>query len=316
MMSSNMDSLIKHFVEALTSEKGYSAHTCRAYRHDLEEFKRFIDEKQSSGKGGFMKAGRFGVEKIDGLHIREYLGYLYKKNKKVTIARKLSAIRSFLKFLVRQGVVTENPADFVSTPKQEQLIPDYLSVDNMFRLLDFIKSETVLNLRNRAIFETLYSTGIRVSELAGINVFDVDFKAGLIRVFGKGSKERMVPVGDKALKAINAYRDRLREESGSNRDAFAPEKNGPVFLNKNFGRLSTRSIARILDKISKDCGLPMPVSPHVLRHSFATHMLDSGADLKVIQEILGHKSLSTTQKYTHVSIGRLMETYDKAHPRK
>ena len=316
MMTSDMDSSIKQFVEALTSEKGYSAHTCRAYLHDLNEFKRFIDEKRSSGDGRFMQAKRFGVEEIDGLHIREYLGYLYKKNKKVTIARKLSAIRSFLKFLVRQGVVTENPADFVSTPKQEQLIPDYLSVDNMFRLLDFIKSETVLNLRNRAIFETLYSTGIRVSELAGINVFDVDFQAGLIRVFGKGGKERLVPVGDKALEAINAYRVRLRGDAGLNRDVFSPDKNNPVFLNNTFGRLSTRSIARILDKIAKDCGLPMPVSPHVLRHSFATHMLDSGADLKVIQEILGHKSLSTTQKYTHVSIGRLMETYDKAHPRK
>lgn len=303
-------------MEALSSEKGYSSHTCRAYKHDLEEFKRFVCGNQTTGKDGLMQTDRIPAERIDGLLIREYLGYLYKKNKKVTIARKLSSIRSFLRFLVRLGVIADNAADGVLTPKQERLIPDYLSVDNMFRLLDFIMPETVLDLRNRALFETLYSSGIRVSELAGINIFDVDFQGGLIRVFGKGSKERLVPVGNKALGAIKAYRDRLKETAGSKQGDMAPDKNGPLFLNYNFGRLTTRSIARILDRIAKACGLSIPVSPHVLRHSFATHMLDSGADLKVVQEILGHKSLSTTQKYTHVSIARLMEAYDKAHPRK
>ena len=315
-MSSKVDDLIQRFIEALSSEKGYSAHTCRAYQHDLEEFKQFAWGNGKTGENEWIQTDRNPAERIDGLLIREYLGYLYKKNKKATIARKLSSIRSFLRFLVRLGVIADNAADGVLTPKQERLIPEYLSVDSVFRFLDFINPETVLDLRNRALFETLYSSGIRVSELAGINIFDVDFQAGLIRVLGKGSKERLVPVGNKALAAIKAYRERLRKEAGSNLHTLAPDKNGPLFLNYNFGRLTTRSIARILDRIAKACGLPIPVSPHVLRHSFATHMLDSGADLKVVQEILGHKSLSTTQKYTHVSIGRLMEAYDKAHPRK
>jgi len=308
-----MKNLIKQFVELLLSEKGYSEHTCRAYLQDLEEFYRFLDKKRHQNGKTVRGSGGFDVDR---LFIREYLGVLHKKNKKVTIARKLSAIRSFFRFLVRQGVITDNPADFVATPKQDKMIPDYLSVDNMFRLLDSIEPDTLLKYRDRAIFETLYSCGIRVSELAGMNVFDVDFQAGLIRVFGKGQKERLVPVGSKALDAIRTYREILGREAADCGKAAAPDKNGPLFLNKNFGRLSTRSIARILEKTARACGLPMPVSPHMLRHSFATHMLDAGADLKAVQEILGHRSLSTTQKYTHVSIDRLMQAYDKAHPRK
>jgi len=308
-----MKYLIKQFVELLLSEKGYSEHTCRAYLQDLEEFYRFLDNKQHQNGKAARGSGGFDVDR---LFIREYLGVLHKKNKKVTIARKLSAIRSFFRFLVRQGVITDNPADFVATPKQDKMIPDYLSVDNMFRLLDSIEPDTLLKYRDRAIFETLYSCGIRVSELAGMNVFDVDFQAGLIRVFGKGRKERLVPVGSKALDAIRTYREILQREAADCGKATAPDENGPLFLNKNFGRLSTRSIARILEKTARACGLPMPVSPHMLRHSFATHMLDAGADLKAVQEILGHRSLSTTQKYTHVSIDRLMQAYDKAHPRK
>ena len=308
-----MADLIKQFVESLLSEKGYSEHTCRAYLQDLEEFYRFLDKKRHQNGKAAWGSGGFDV---DGLVIREYLGVLHKKNKKVTIARKLSAIRSFFRFLVRQGVITDNPADFVATPKQDKMIPDYLSVDNMFRLLDSIEPDTLLKYRDRAIFETLYSCGIRVSELAGMNVFDVDFQAGLIRVFGKGRKERLVPIGSKALDAIRTYREILGRETADCGKATAPDENGPLFLNKNSGRLSTRSIARILKKTARECGLPMPVSPHVLRHSFATHMLDAGADLKAVQEILGHRSLSTTQKYTHVSIDRLMQAYDKAHPRK
>jgi integrase/recombinase XerC len=248
--------------------------------------------------------------------IREYLGVLHKKNSRATIARKLSAVRSFFRYLIRRGILTDNPAALVATPKQEKTIPDYLSVDSMFHLLDRIETDTVLNLRNRAMFETLYSTGIRVSELAGLNVFDVDFAAGLIRVFGKGRKERLVPVGKKALEAIAAYMERLRSERGAGTDGGCPDTDGPLFLNKDFGRISTRSIARILELKAKSSGIPTPVSPHGLRHSFATHMLDAGADLKAVQEILGHKSLSTTQKYTHVSIERLIRAYDKAHPRK
>jgi integrase/recombinase XerC len=249
---------------------------------------------------------------VDVLTIRLYLGYLYKKNAKTTIGRKLSAIRSFFRYLVRSGIITDNPAEQVSSPKQEKHIPTYLTVDDMFRFLDSIVPNSLLGLRNRALFETLYSTGIRVSELAGLNERDVDDTAGVIRVMGKGSKQRIVPIGEKALHAISAYRLALGQRS-----RLEPAVSGrPLFLNKNGTRLSTRSIARIIDKLARECGLAVPISPHGVRHSFATHMLDAGADLRVVQELLGHKSLSTTQKYTHVSIDRLMETYDKAHPRK
>jgi integrase/recombinase XerC len=306
MMSHALFDLVKDFIDSLSSEKGYSDHTCRAYQNDLRGFVRFLNRKYDSIR----------PDAVDPLIIREYLGYLHGKNKKVTIARKLSAVRSFFRYLIKSGWIMDNPGDLILTPKQEKHIPEYLSVDGMFHLLDQIKTDTVLDYRNRAIFETMYSSGVRVSEIAGINVSDVNFKAGLIRVMGKGRKERLVPVGEKALNSIRAYRNRLLEEHGESGSALLPENDAPLFLNKNKGRLSTRSIARILDNIAKACGIHAPISPHVLRHSFATHMLDAGADLKVVQEILGHKSLSTTQKYTHVSIDRLMKTYDKAHPRK
>ncbi|MEJ2658191.1 MAG: tyrosine-type recombinase/integrase, partial [Desulfobacterales bacterium] len=255
--------------------------------------------------------GSLMADQVNHLMIRGYLGFLYKKNKKVTISRKLSAIRSFFRFLVKHGVILDNPLDLILTPKQKKTIPVYLPVDDIFRLLDSIKTDTLTGIRNRAIFETLYSSGIRVSELEGLNVFDVDFKKYLIRVMGKGSKERIVPVGEKAINAVMDYRKRLQAETGIGED-----ENTPLFLNKNQGRLTSRSIARILEKTAKECGLLIPVSPHALRHTFATHMLDAGADLRVVQELLGHRSLSTTQKYTHVSVDRLMETYDKAHPRR
>jgi integrase/recombinase XerC len=248
--------------------------------------------------------------------VREFLGALHKKNQKTTVARKLSAIRSFFRYLVKHGALRENPADSILTPKQNKTIPVYLPVDDMFRLLDSIKTDTLLGLRNRAIFETLYSSGVRVSEIAGMNVSDVDFGSGVIRVFGKGSKQRIVPVGRKAIETIRAYRERLITEKEIHAPNVRLDEDGPLFLNNNYGRLTARSIARILERTAIECGLSIPVSPHALRHSFATHLLDAGADLRVVQELLGHKSLSTTQKYTHVSIDRLMETYDKAHPRK
>jgi len=310
MNSSYLRTLISSFVKSLYSEKGYSENTCRAYLHDLKEFASFIFSSWFSENMSKTKADSFRADQIDGLMIRGYLGFLHKKNKKATIARKLSAIRSFFRELVKHGVILENPVELILTPKQEQTIPAYLPVDDMFRLLDSIKADNLAGLRNRAIFETLYSCGLRVSELSGMNLFDVDFTKSVIRVLGKGDRERIVPIGRKALEAIKAYRQRLREESG-----ISDDTNAPLFLNRNQGRLTVRSIARILDKTAKECGLLAPVSPHALRHTFATHMLDAGADLRVVQELLGHKSLSTTQKYTHVSIDRLMEAYDKAHPR-
>ncbi len=303
---------IKTFIEVLLAEKGYSANTARAYLRDLSAFFAFVaNTAEDAGRCGKVAGDLAPFAAVDPLTIRKYLGHLHKHNKKSTIARKLSALRSFYRYLRKRGLLEQDPTDMILTPKQEHPIPRYLSVDDMFQLLDSIQTGDLFGLRNRAIFETFYSCGLRVSEAAGLNVFDVDANAGLVRVLGKGSKERIVPIGKKALNAISAYRQRLERETGE-----STEVDGPMFLNKDSGRLSTRSIARILDRIVKDCSLLVPVSPHVLRHTFATHMLDAGADLRAVQELLGHKSLSTTQKYTHVSIDRLMETYDKAHPRK
>ena len=306
-----LQDLIHSFVETLSAEKGYSENTCRGYRRDLDEFSSYLSERHFEDTPGTEKFYRFDVSEIDSIAIRGYLGYLHKRNKKTTIARKLSALRSFFRYLIKRGLVEENPADAIVTPKQDKTIPEYLPVDEMFRLLDSIRSGSLLDLRNRAIFETLYSSGIRISELVGMNTFDVDFNRATLRVLGKGNKERIAPIGRKALQAIAHYREQLQVECGTHL-----EVSGPLFLNKNKGRLSARSIARILDDLVKACGILKPISPHTLRHTFATHMLDAGADLRVVQELLGHKSLSTTQRYTHVSIDRLMETYDKAHPRK
>ena len=303
--------LISAFVESLSVEKGYSDNTCRSYRTDLEGFMAYLDSSRTSAKGRLQNSRAHKVDGITALAIRGYLGALHKKNKKTTIARKLSAVRSFFKYLVKQGVIADNPAESILTPKQDKAIPEYLPVDEMFRLLDSIQTGSLLDLRNRAIFETLYSCGIRVSELVGMNVFDVDDAGCTIRVFGKGRKERIVPIGRKALAAIQRYREQLQKKWG-----ISDVANGPLFLNKNKGRLSSRSVARNLAKLVQACGLLKPVSPHTMRHTFATHLLDAGADLRIVQELLGHRSLSTTQKYTHVSIARLMQTYDRAHPRK
>jgi integrase/recombinase XerC len=311
MASSTYENFVHAFIESLTTEKGFSDHTCRAYQHDLGEFFGFLKMNPELQRAPAATSESVDPLHVDGLMIRRYLGYLYQKNSKATVARKLSAIRSFYKSLVRRGVLEINPAEMIHTPKQDKAIPTYLAVDEMFRLLDSIQADTLLGLRNRAIFETLYSCGLRVSELAGMNTSDVDFSAAHVRVSGKGGKDRIVPIGQKALKALEAYRIQLQRQAG-----IEINDKGPLFLNKNHARLSTRSIARILKQLVDDCGLISPVSPHALRHTFATHMLDAGADLRTVQELLGHKSLTTTQKYTHVSIARLMETYDKAHPRK
>ena len=303
--------LIDSFLESLVTERGYSDHTRRAYRKDLLDFFSFLAESRFAKSDRSKRAPAVRLKQIDGIMLRGYLGLLHRKNRKTTIARKLSAIRSFFKYLQKNGIISENPAELVLTPKQDKTIPVYLSVDEMFRLLDSIQTDSLLGLRNRAIFETLYSSGIRVSELAAMNFSDVDFSAATVQVSGKGNKQRIVPVGHKALAAIKAYRNRLQQQAG------LPSPNeGPLFLNRFHTRLSPRSIARILRKLVDTVGLLTPVSPHALRHTFATHLLDAGADLRAVQELLGHRSLSTTQKYTHVSIDRLMETYDRAHPRK
>jgi len=248
---------------------------------------------------------------LDALAIRRHIGYLYKTNTKTSIGRKLSAIRSFFRFLVRQGILEASPAEMIPNPRTESPIPVFLPIDEMFRLLDSVSGDSLSNMRDRAILEMLYSAGLRVSELTAMNVHDVDFDQSVVRVCGKGNKQRLTPVGKKALAALMAYRQCLAHRSG-----IGISENGPLFLNHRNGRLTSRSVARVLDKWALKCSLSLPVFPHAMRHSFATHLLDSGADLRVVQELLGHKRLSTTQKYTHVSMDKLMETYDKAHPRK
>lgn len=313
MISSHPSDVIESFVKSLSSEKGYSESTCRAYLHDLTEFSRFVRKNNAVDE---TEDNLFHPEKIDVLTLRSYLGYLHKRNKKSTIARKLSAVRSLFRYLIKHGYLEDNPVDRVLTPKTEKPIPAYLPIDDIFRLLDSIETETLQGKRNRAMFEVLYSSGIRVSELSGLDITDVDVTKGNIRVFGKGRKERIVPIGKTALVAIMTYRRMLQSQETMRKEAKPSVESGPLFLNSRGGRLTSRSIARILVDVAKKSGLLTPVSPHALRHTFATHMLDAGADLRIVQELLGHKSLSTTQKYTHVSIDRLMETYDKAHPRR
>ncbi len=300
---------IDFFLQVLAAEKGYSAHTIRAYGHDLAEFAGYA----AGGEGVCEEKAKrpLAIDNIDSLTVRGYLGFLHRRNEKSTIARKLSTLRSFFRHLVKHRLTDEDPTAAILTPKHSRQMPSYLSVDDMFRLLDQTVDDSLLGLRNRALFETLYGSGIRVSELTGLNVFDVDFSSGCLRVLGKGGRERIVPVGEKALNRIQTYRDRLFAQTGIGMAA-----DGPLFLNKNKGRLSSRSVARILETLIRKFNLAVPISPHGIRHSFATHMLDAGADLRTVQELLGHKSLSTTQKYTHVSIDRLMAAYDKAHPRR
>ncbi len=303
-----MKEWIEGFIESLSAEKGFSPNTCRAYRNDLEQLLAFLQDPGS----GLLKEGEgINVHDVDDIVIRSYLAFLYKKNQKSTIARKLSALRSFFRFLVKRRAIETNPAESVLTPKRGSTVPRYLPVDEMFRLLDGVKGESLLALRNRVILETLYSTGVRVAELAGMDVRDVDFDKGFVRVIGKGNKERSTPVGKRALACIRAYLDKRGKAVGSGINGSEP-----LLLNSRGGRLTTRSIARLLEKVVRQLGLIHPISPHGLRHTFATHMLDAGADLRVVQELLGHASLSTTQRYTHVSIDRLMEVYDKAHPRR
>ncbi|MCP4672054.1 MAG: tyrosine recombinase XerC [Desulfobacula sp.] len=296
--------LLDGFIDTLKAEKGYSVHTCRAYRSDVLHFTGFLLQDQKNPGSDGLKTILQKIKALDKNTIRKYLAMLVRSGKsKRTISRKLSSLKAFFDYLIKSGQIKLNPADMIPFPKLEKTIPKFINIDDLFMLLDSIKAKTLLDKRNLAMFETFYSTGMRVSEMEGLNIEDIDFKRQMIKVFGKGSKERIVPVGKRALTAIKNYRVCLKEN-------FVP-----VFLNKNFSRLSSRSIRRILDIIVRDCGLNMSVSPHTLRHSFATHMLDSGADLRGIQEILGHASLSTTQIYTHVSMDKLMQVYDKAHPR-
>ena len=245
--------------------------------------------------------------------IRSFLASLYKeKLRKVTVSRKVAALRSFYRYLLREGKVRLNPAELLQLPRCEKYIPVVLSVDEILSLLRVNFPEDAAGLRDRAIIELFYSAGIRLSELTGLNIADVDFAGGLIRVRGKGRKERIVPVGTPAFQALGLYLDRRAELAAKGRQTGSDE---PIFLGSRGMRMNPRGVARVVERVVRESGIGRTISPHALRHTFATHLLDAGADLRSIQEMLGHRSLSTTQKYTTVSVSRLMEVYDRSHPR-
>jgi integrase/recombinase XerC len=287
---------IAFFCRYLDTERNVSPHTISAYRSDLEQLTAFVAREA----GGVAR-----VSDVDHLLLRRYLALLGKRAKKSSVGRKLAAIRSFFRFLVRQGVVAKNPAELIATPKKENRLPFHLDIDQVTTLVEAPQEDDKHVLRDRAILELLYSCGLRVSELTGLAIGDLDLSGGMVRVLGKGGKERIVPVGSRAIEAIRGYLQGRGELGGS----------GPLFLNTRGQRINRRSVARIVDLHVLRIAAFKRISPHILRHTFATHMLEGGADLRAIQELLGHASLSTTQKYTHVGIDRLMEVYDKAHPK-
>jgi len=297
--------LIDTFGAYLGDRKGCAAHTVRGYLTDLRQFEEFLSRRKAS-------RGAVTAESIDPLVVREFLGTLYGAVTRTTIARKMSAIRSFFRFLEKKGLIRENPAAEIASPRIEKYIPACLPVDDVFRLLERPDRKKPLGLRDLAILEVLYSCGLRVAELASMDVPDIDFAERLARVTGKGGRERIVPVGRYALKAVGAYLDAVRPLRARKGKRAGED---PLFINFRGGRLSTRSIARIIKRYAAETGLSPEISPHAMRHTFATHLLDGGADLRSVQELLGHASLSTTQKYTHVSLDRLMAVYDRAHPR-
>lgn len=295
-----MEQWIRHFEEHLQLERNLSPHTLAAYGRDLREFQAFLRTQR-----GGQDASNDLLTRIDQILLRRYLALLHKKNSKTSISRKLAALRTFFRYLVREGVLETNPGELVGTPRREKALPKTLSVDEAFALMEGGEGEDLLALRDRAIVETLYSCGLRVSELTGLDVRSLDLEQGLVRVAGKGRKERIVPVGSKACAALASY----LEARGN------PPQNAPLFLNHRGGRLTPRSVERNLKRQLLEGGVTKNATPHSLRHSFATHLLDGGADLRAIQELLGHASLSTTQKYTQVSVDQLLAVYDRAHPR-
>lgn len=304
-----MQEYIEQFEAHLKYERNVSPHTLRNYLSDLTQF---YDHIAAPDKDGNRR--HVDVRQLDNLTIREYLATLYEqKRKKTSIARKLATLRTFFKFLCREEVLKLNPARLVASPRLEKKLPVTLTVDDVIRFIEAPEADTALGKRDRCILELLYGTGMRVSELCGLNLDDIDYDHQSIRVRGKGRKERIVPFGSKALETLETYLgvrgELLAEASADERAAMA------VFLNYQGTRISTRSVGRMVDKYLKICADMRNISPHSLRHSFATHLLNAGADLRAIQELLGHARLSTTQKYTHVSHERMMEVYDKAHPK-
>ncbi|MCX5701880.1 MAG: tyrosine recombinase XerC [Candidatus Omnitrophica bacterium] len=285
-----MEKYIEKFMRYLEIEKNYSKHTILNYRLDLEDFSKFLADSP--------------IQNVDYLDLRKYLAVLKEKNLGArTVNRRLSSLRSFFKFLLRDGYLKTNPTLSLSSPKQEKHLPSFLTEDEVTKLIEAALPKDERGMRDRAILETFYSTGMRISELVGLDVKDIDFIGGVVKVMGKGKKERIAPIGDVAVSRIRAYLEARKKQSEA------------LFLNKSGRRITDRGVRNIVKKYLKMASIKQGVSAHTLRHSFATHLLNRGADLRSVQELLGHANLSSTQIYTHLTTERLKSVYDKAHPR-
>jgi integrase/recombinase XerC len=295
---------IGDFLDYLTYERNVSGNTISAYRDDLESFVTFLCNDYFS-----MARDQLELRRVDHLTVRSYLAHLSRRKlSRATVARHLSALRTFFKYLVRENLVEANPARTVSTPKREKHLPQVMQTSDIALLLEQADTSTTLGVRDLAFLELLYASGLRISELTGIDIDDLELRARLVKVHGKGSKERIVPFGSKAETALRNWLA-VRGELATDADEQA------VFVNYRGKRITTRSVRRLFDGYVKQAALRAGISPHTMRHSFATHLLNAGADLRGIQELLGHASLSTTQKYTHLNDWQLIAVYKKAHPR-
>lgn len=305
-----MEQLLTQFFDHLRYERNVSEHTLRNYASDLNQFLEYLAPAHPKTQ----KRASVDIAAIDHITIREWLSTLHSAQKqKSSVARKLAALRTFFQFVVREGLLELNPAKLVSTPRLEKKLPQHLSIEEAIKFIETPDVETDLGKRDRAMLELMYATGVRVSELTKMGLGDVDFKNKLIRVTGKRRKERIVPFGEPAQEALQGY---LSVRDGILNNAPVSEREpDALFLNYQGTRITTRSVGRMVEKYIRICAGMHDISPHALRHSFATHLLDSGADLRDIQELLGHARLSSTQIYTHVSMEKLIEVYDKAHPK-
>ena len=301
-----MEQYIKEFTDYLVAEKNASPHTLESYLNDISQFGDFLKQSGHAGESSTPK-----IDSIDRLEIRSYLGFLYdKKFSASTMRRKLSTLSSFFRFLCREGYLKNNVVKSVPAPKMENKLPSFLSVDEMFRLIDLPEAEGFLAVRDRAMLEFFYSTGVRISELVSLKTGDIDRTTQMVKVLGKGGKERLLPFGKKCVEALDKY-----EKVRSDKIISTKVNSEYLFLNHRGKGITTRGVRKIIGKYVTAGNFLGKVSPHSIRHSFATHLLEGGADLRSIQELLGHASLSTTQKYTHLTIDKLVETYDQAHPR-
>ena len=289
-----MKQLLKKFLDYLSLQKNCSSNTLRGYRRDIFQFINFLKKNKINS-----------FKSISYQDLLSYLGYLRNCGYSETpIGRKVASLKSFFKFLSARKIIKSNPVALLSSPKKPDRLPDFLTLEEVEKILNIPSKKNWQSLRDKAILELLYSTGIRVGELTSLKIEDIDFFQELIKVKGKGKKERIVPIGSYALKALIEYIERRPNKK---------EKN--VFLNKYGKPLSERSVERIIDKFSKKAGIGKKITPHTFRHTFATHMLDRGADLRTVQELLGHERITTTQIYTHLTVEKLKEFYNKTHPR-